>query len=504
MKTIVLAVSVVAVALVAPSSAHATPACPNLEIIAHRGYHRGSPAPPDENTLPAFSAAAARGYNIETDVWPDADGKLWVFHDHNVYRMTGVQGLITQMTSDEVSQLRTLNTGAPIPSLTDAAALFANLAASDPAMRFYIETKVKSTTAQVSQIIHDYGIVPQTYITANTTYTHDTQPDLNLLLKSFATVPDPASLTAGGIDVVSFQPKEMTPSTMTAYHDNGLEVQDWRSNTATEWQTVIAAGADGILTDFPDALKAYCNSGTAPPFISSFTPTTGTAGGTVVTISGSNFTGATSVEFGTVPAGFTVDSDSQISATVPQTAPASATLQVDTPNGSAVSSGSFRVPPVVSAFTPTTGSPGSTVVTISGSTFTGATSVEFGTVPASFTVDSDSQISATVPDAAAASAKIRVVTAGGSGLSSQIFKIPPVITDFTPTSGSVGITQVTITGSNFTGATSVKFGLVSATFTVDSPTQISTTVPSTAPASARIRVTTPGGSVQSSQTFSAS
>jgi len=54
---------------------------------------------------------------------------------------------------------------------------------------------------------------------------------------------------------------------------------------------------------------------------------------------------------------------------------------------------------------------------------------------------------------------------------------PPTITSFSPTSGPVGA-GVTITGTNFTGATAVKFNGTSASFTVASSTSITTSVPS--------------------------
>src|SRR5579863_4621145 len=52
----------------------------------------------------------------------------------------------------------------------------------------------------------------------------------------------------------------------------------------------------------------------------------------------------------------------------------------------------------------------------------------------------------------------------------------PRITGFTPRSGTPG-TGVTLTGCGFTGATSVAFHGVVATFTVNSDTQITTSVP---------------------------
>jgi mono/diheme cytochrome c family protein len=75
----------------------------------------------------------------------------------------------------------------------------------------------------------------------------------------------------------------------------------------------------------------------------------------------------------------------------------------------------------------------------------------------------------------------------------------PTLSTFTPILGNNPAT-VTITGTNFTGATAVKFGGVTATFTVNSNTQITATVP-TAGVTGVIQVTTAGGSVSSSATF---
>ena len=76
----------------------------------------------------------------------------------------------------------------------------------------------------------------------------------------------------------------------------------------------------------------------------------------------------------------------------------------------------------------------------------------------------------------------------------------PTVTSFTPPSGPVG-TSVTIAGTNFTGATAVKFnGMAATTFTVNSATQITATVPTDA-TTGMISVTTPSGTGTSSSSF---
>jgi uncharacterized protein (TIGR03437 family) len=76
---------------------------------------------------------------------------------------------------------------------------------------------------------------------------------------------------------------------------------------------------------------------------------------------------------------------------------------------------------------------------------------------------------------------------------------PPTVSGFSPTSGSVG-TSVTISGSNFTGASAVRFNGTSASFTVNSASQITATVPSGA-STGPISVTTSAGTGTSSSSF---
>ena len=236
-----------------------------------------------------------------------------------------------------------------------------------------------------------------------------------------------------------------------------------------------------------------------PPTIASFYPTSG-GPGTVVSIIGSNFTGTTAVAFGgTAAASFTVMYATTISATAGSGA--TGTVTVTTPGGTASSSGTFTfIPaPTITAFTPSSGGAGA-VVTITGTNFTGATVVKFGaTAAASFSVTNATTIDATVGNGTTGT--ISVTTPGGTVTSTGTFSfIPaPIVTSYTPTSGSPG-TEVTITGTNFTGATAVAFGGTSATsFTITSSTSITATV--SGGATGAITVTTPGGTASSTGTF---
>jgi len=256
----------------------------------------------------------------------------------------------------------------------------------------------------------------------------------------------------------------------------------------------------GYYTDANSVTHSFLRPGT--PGISSFTPNNGAAA-TTVTITGANFTGATRVAFNRVAANFSVDSDTQITATVPAGA-TTGSLSVTTPWGTGWSfSGTpFTVDsegtPTITSFSPASGSTGWTVA-LTGTNFTGTTGVSFNGTPATtMWATSDTQFNAKVPSGAT-SGPITLTNSLGSAVSASSFTVTPHISSFTPTSGTMG-TTVTITGTSFTGATAVTFFRVPANFTVVSDTQITATVPGGA-LSGWISVKTANGTLWSSSNF---
>jgi IPT/TIG domain len=252
-----------------------------------------------------------------------------------------------------------------------------------------------------------------------------------------------------------------------------------------------------------------------PPVVSSIRPMSGgQSGGTSVTISGTGFTGATGVSFGPNSASsFTVDSDAQITAVSPAGQGGTVDLTVSTPAGTSTTSPNdqftYRVaasPPVdVTSVSPNSGDQGGgTSVTISGTGFTGATGVSFGPNSASsFTVDSDTQITAVSPAGQDGTVDLTVSTPAGTSTTSpndqftyQVAASPPVVSSISPTSGPLpGGTAVTISGTGFTGATGVSFGPNPASsYTVDSDTQITAVSPAFYKGgTVDVTVTTPAG-----------
>jgi hypothetical protein len=252
------------------------------------------------------------------------------------------------------------------------------------------------------------------------------------------------------------------------------------------------------------------------PAIASFTPTSGPVG-TTVTLTGTNFTGATSVTLNgvRVPSFTVVDA-----ATIMLVVPAGVTsgfITVTTQGGTATSTNAFTVVepnpvPTIGSLAPATAIAGSDsfTLTVSGTGFVNGAEVRFNGTALPTTLVSPTQLTATVPASAVITAGIYDVTVtnpapGGGTSTSSAFTVlvpAPTISSFTPTTGGPG-TLVTITGTDFMGVTAVRIGSLAITdYTVVSASTITLVIPSgTGIANGFITVVTPSGTATSTSAF---
>lgn len=107
--------------------------------------------------------------------------------------------------------------------------------------------------------------------------------------------------------------------------------------------TNVFAAAGKYTGTTPGSMEMFASYTGSPvvPSVSGFSPTAGGYGSSV-TITGSNFTGATAVSFNGTAASFSVTDDSHISATVP-TGATTGTISVSNPSGTGTSAASFTV-----------------------------------------------------------------------------------------------------------------------------------------------------------------
>jgi len=288
------------------------------------------------------------------------------------------------------------------------------------------------------------------------------------------------------------------------------------SNTQiTATSPANAAGTYDITVTTPGGTSATSASDqytyVAAPTVTGLSVNAGpTGGGTTVTITGTNLSGATAVTFGgTAATGYTVLSGTQISATAPAGAAGTVDIRVTTVGGTSATSASdqytYVAAPTVTAVSPVAGpTAGGTTVTITGTGFAAANptgAVKFGASNATYTINSNTQITATSPANAAGTYDVTVATPGGTSATSAAdqytYVAAPTVTSVSPTAGPTsGGTTVTITGSGFAAANptgAVKFGASNATYTINSNTQITATSPANAAGTYDVTVATPGG-----------
>ena len=270
-----------------------------------------------------------------------------------------------------------------------------------------------------------------------------------------------------------------------------------------------AAGSIDVTVTTPVGTSASTASGEftyeAAPSVSGLTPDAGLpAGGTTVTVTGGNFSQVSAVSFGALAANdYTVDSASSIIATSPAQSGVTVDVTVTTPVATSALSGAdhftYEPAPSVTALSPVAGLPaGGATVVLSGSNFAQASAVEFGTVSASYTVNSPTQITATSP---AGSGIVEVTVTTPSGTSSTsiadefTYEAAPILTGLSPVSGpTAGGTSVILAGTNLTGTSTVDFGTFpAASYTVNSATQISAVSPAQAAGGVDVTVVTPLG-----------
>ena len=240
-----------------------------------------------------------------------------------------------------------------------------------------------------------------------------------------------------------------------------------------------SAGSVDVTVTTPEGTSAV-NSHTGftygpPPQVTHIEPKEGSeTGGTTVTITGSNLGETTGVRFGASSAqSFGVQSSTSVTAVSPA-GTGTVGVTVSTPYGTTTAGAHEQFSyvhvgavPVVKKLSAKKGpAAGGTLLTITGSTFTGATGVLFGQTPAAkFEVQSNQSISVTSPAGTSGTAEVTVTNQYGSSapVSGDRFKYgKPTISSVSPASGpKSGGTIVTITGSGYApgeGTTGFVFG----------------------------------------------
>jgi glycerophosphoryl diester phosphodiesterase len=235
----------------------------------HAFAHRGGAAHAPENSWTAFEHAAKLGYAyLETDARATRDGKLVAFHDRTLTRVTGAPGRIGALPYREVAALRIAGTE-PIPLIED-------LLGAWPDIRFNIDLKDEPGISLLPEVLRRTRAWDRVCVTSFSGARLRTAR--GLLDRPVCMATSPATIAAVRYSLRASargQPgllarrlsryqvrcaqvpgRVANSSFIRRAHALGLDVHVWTINDRAEMTRLLDAGADGIMTDDIETLRA--------------------------------------------------------------------------------------------------------------------------------------------------------------------------------------------------------------------------------------------------------
>jgi glycerophosphoryl diester phosphodiesterase len=237
--------------------------CSKALISAHLGYRLNA----DADTVESQQAAFDIGTNIaDSDLWVTKDGYIVEIHDNDVSLWTDGHGLITDMTLDQVEQLRTVPHNELIPQLSDSLSLPAGQQAGRYFM-FEAEEDVFDDNPVNQQKLVDAvesaGMTGHVIIyTSGWKLSHDLKtldPNLMVWVKGGPDANPPLSVVQG-LNGVMISAHLLTPAVVQEFHSVGAQVIRERAGaeSKTTWKNFVRNGADGLMTDDPVFMIKQC------------------------------------------------------------------------------------------------------------------------------------------------------------------------------------------------------------------------------------------------------
>ena len=238
-----------------------------MEVWAHRGASGYMP----ENTMEAFELAIEqKADGIELDVQLSRDGEIMVFHDESVDRVTNSSGLVKDFTSWQLKEIPVKPVNAPgkiyrIPTLSEVLDLMRH---TDMKVNIELKNSVffyEGMEEKVIALVKDLGMKEQIIYSSFNHYS----------LRKIREI-DPGAETGllmcdGWIDEASYGRKVGVNALHPAvYHlqypdfakkcrEQGLKLHVWTANQPEHFAMVKAAGADAVITNYPDKARDYMN-----------------------------------------------------------------------------------------------------------------------------------------------------------------------------------------------------------------------------------------------------
>lgn len=277
---------------------------PRFQVLAEKGFdviaHRGGREFAPQSTIEAMQAALDAGTDVlEMDIRQTRDAHLVVFHDATLERTTDCRGLVREKTLAELKRCEK-NSGISgaqrskdsveghlkpgsrmtdkierrvyrVPTLKEVFATFGSermiieIKQQDPSLEDAFCSLIRSHHLADQIIVGSFKQQPMDrFRTAcPEVATSATPKEATLFILSswiglsrlispeYAVLQIPPELPLPGflpiLDIA-------TPSLVTKAHQKGVAVQVWTINDTVQMKTMLDAGVDGIMTDYPSKL----------------------------------------------------------------------------------------------------------------------------------------------------------------------------------------------------------------------------------------------------------
>lgn len=237
-----------------------------VSVLAHRGF-----TPPAENTLEAFQRALDAGADyLETDVRVTLDGHAVLFHDETLQRIAGIDRKVSEMSLDEIKQIRPFETGTII-SLSEALQLL-------PKARFNIDIKeslaiMPTVSAIEANSAHDRVLVSSfsnsrrkqalKLLSREVATSASGSLIINLWIRNLFGLNFNKSLS--GIGAIQIPTKIYgmrfdKPRFIKKALETGTQVHFWTINDLDEVSRLLSLGATGIVTDETELVVNFLKS----------------------------------------------------------------------------------------------------------------------------------------------------------------------------------------------------------------------------------------------------
>lgn len=238
------------------------------EIWAHRGASGYAP----ENTIPSFAKAVEmKADGVELDVQLSKDGELVVIHDETVDRVSDRRGYVKDFT---IRELKLLDVSRPVPGYGTAriptlAEVLEELKPSGMTINIECKTGIffyPGLEEKMVKLVKDMNMTERIWCSS---FNHESVCRVKRMCPEMKT----GFLIADVIvDVAEYTKKHGAMALHPAlYHmqdrelisrckKQGLNVHIWTVNDRQDMKALCDAGADAIITNYPDVARNVVNS----------------------------------------------------------------------------------------------------------------------------------------------------------------------------------------------------------------------------------------------------